>query len=1132
MAPWDSKLRWQLGGNLQPVRFICEFDWRECPSAIAHYIWSEIVTDVVDCVTNESTMWRVISLVFICTILLHIVWTKVKTMNENNYQRELLRRVNFKVQDLELKINILTYKMSHGMWQGKIKTIQYKENNSNDYLLKCIETKKIDEDFNLNLKKPIILKDTLGNFDKLVFPDKKKLNMINNLNDDDSNNTKIEENKIDKVQKRLQGMQIILRDFRDYDKSQEDKEIAKAYLQELNELKTDTDSDDNKSIIDEKKLSVIEKINEESAVVITPLKKNSFEEIQDVKEDDSIDEKIKSEMEKKEDEIVHEKIKNESIEKISSPSEIEIKEEILNENKSCDDSCASSEHDEMTMFSESPLSSIENIIHNSMCWNNIIDDRSDESSDSDHNSSMRTSFKVLDIISEEQSSSSCNERSSTTIIDKNKIDNSSKIYDSEEINKSIDLDEQISNKTSEKVQEISNVSSDISLMGFEYCHEEKTEETDDFSVEKIDDNDDVSKSEKIINEIVEDNLINTSEASKITEDCEIDTKNFEKENCDDEKNLNNTIEIMDDKNEIEIDLIDLKDEDENNIKEDLLVDEISLIENNNEEEINNNTEDEPTTGRTIIKKTDDNESVEFDFPKQEIVEFNIQQDNLPDDKDDLIQLENITFEELKELEEYWNIDDSNSEISREINDKSLSNIEFVPSSTDLTIADTSSLIFTSDYCMVESIESVKPPKEIRSIDEIDFCEELNIDDKLTNKIDEDLITQKQEDDNAIIDDATTIKSHDSIDSKSESFDSGNSTYLDASSKNILSSNESSLTIEKSKLSLNKISPIITKKQIKYSSTSTLPRVGSKNKTTNLPLDNKRKFIKSFDKNETKLMKNLNKTNLLNRKSLKTKSNLNLSLYDKQNLGKNFKSSIDLTQKRSRSYITPRKYDSLEKNNDLSKSKIALFDKRLNIKLKNDANEKIKDMKCASKSSIPILRTRFENPRLINSEENIKKSDKKNFEINENYSFEKEIKNWEKKNNICDNQTVIYVNIITERDNSVTKILDPKTFREYIKNRDLKIQKIIDDDLSDNPLNYDDTSNPKIRTIISTVINEKPSVEVLAKPSMSDVSTSISDLSDENKNNSIITKEEYIALYEILKEDQNFCQLNKQFCAKN
>lgn len=48
------------GGNLQPVRMICEFDWRECPSAIVSYIWSEIVTDVVDCLTNEWMLWRVI----------------------------------------------------------------------------------------------------------------------------------------------------------------------------------------------------------------------------------------------------------------------------------------------------------------------------------------------------------------------------------------------------------------------------------------------------------------------------------------------------------------------------------------------------------------------------------------------------------------------------------------------------------------------------------------------------------------------------------------------------------------------------------------------------------------------------------------------------------------------------------------------------------------------------------------------------------------------------------------------------------------------------------------------------------------------------------------------------------------
>ncbi|KAK0073849.1 hypothetical protein PV326_013008 [Microctonus aethiopoides] len=45
-------------GNLQRVRLIYELNWRECPLAIANYIWSEIVTNVVGCVTSEATLLR------------------------------------------------------------------------------------------------------------------------------------------------------------------------------------------------------------------------------------------------------------------------------------------------------------------------------------------------------------------------------------------------------------------------------------------------------------------------------------------------------------------------------------------------------------------------------------------------------------------------------------------------------------------------------------------------------------------------------------------------------------------------------------------------------------------------------------------------------------------------------------------------------------------------------------------------------------------------------------------------------------------------------------------------------------------------------------------------------------------
>lgn len=47
------------GGNFVPVMTVCEYNWLECPLALANYIWFEAVTDVVDCLANEGILWRV-----------------------------------------------------------------------------------------------------------------------------------------------------------------------------------------------------------------------------------------------------------------------------------------------------------------------------------------------------------------------------------------------------------------------------------------------------------------------------------------------------------------------------------------------------------------------------------------------------------------------------------------------------------------------------------------------------------------------------------------------------------------------------------------------------------------------------------------------------------------------------------------------------------------------------------------------------------------------------------------------------------------------------------------------------------------------------------------------------------------
>ncbi|CAD1469281.1 unnamed protein product, partial [Heterotrigona itama] len=101
-------------GNLEPVQMICEVDWKECPKAIANYIWREVVIDVIDSLRNESIVWRVLAVISVCVILLRITCFKAK--RSNDIDKEIFNKVGYKVEDLELKVNILTYKLQYGAW--------------------------------------------------------------------------------------------------------------------------------------------------------------------------------------------------------------------------------------------------------------------------------------------------------------------------------------------------------------------------------------------------------------------------------------------------------------------------------------------------------------------------------------------------------------------------------------------------------------------------------------------------------------------------------------------------------------------------------------------------------------------------------------------------------------------------------------------------------------------------------------------------------------------------------------------------------------------------------------------------------------------------------------------------------
>ncbi|XP_032455351.1 uncharacterized protein LOC116738572 isoform X2 [Nasonia vitripennis] len=109
-------MRWRFGGHFEPVLTTCALDWLECPFALADYIWSEVVTDVAECLANEAILWRILALLLICTTVVHLIYWQVRWTKEIQRNNQNLKQVGYKVQDLELKVNILTYKAQYGTW--------------------------------------------------------------------------------------------------------------------------------------------------------------------------------------------------------------------------------------------------------------------------------------------------------------------------------------------------------------------------------------------------------------------------------------------------------------------------------------------------------------------------------------------------------------------------------------------------------------------------------------------------------------------------------------------------------------------------------------------------------------------------------------------------------------------------------------------------------------------------------------------------------------------------------------------------------------------------------------------------------------------------------------------------------
>ncbi|XP_076752553.1 uncharacterized protein LOC143424405 [Xylocopa sonorina] len=183
------------------------------------------------------------------------------------------------------------------------------------------------------------------------------------------------------------------------------------------------------------------------------------------------------------------------------------------------------------------------------------------------------------------------------------------------------------------------------------------------------------------------------------------------------------------------------------------------------------------------------------------------------------------------------------------------------------------------------------------------------------------------------------------------------------------------------------------------------------------------------------------------------------------------------------------------------------------------------------------------------------------------------------------QMVVYVNIFTKYDHNTTKIIDPNKFLEYIQNRKSSSQKKEENQASKNDREPPGVSagiekdiTHKIVTVVSSVINgnelnqttstnlpdmktqsrslfnilsngklknlcflsvEQKEIDVTAKPSVIDTSTSISDLENitGTSKNALdkfqicgtpreLNNDEYIALLEILHQESNYVHLQE------
>ncbi|XP_051153487.1 probable serine/threonine-protein kinase DDB_G0282963 [Leptopilina boulardi] len=401
-------------------------------------------------------------------------------------------------------------------------------------------------------------------------------------------------------------------------------------------------------------------------------------------------------------------------------------------------------------------------------------------------------------------------------------------------------------------------------------------------------------------------------------------------------------------------------------------------------------------------------------------------------------------------------------------------------------------------------------------------------------------------------------------SDSESFALTNSqNYLSTSGNSLYEKSTNNSQTIKTKCSENKFSqctsaPALQDNTKKSSTINNLNNEKMKKTPENLTKSQKNSITRD------KLMeKFVNNEKIINSsiKQLRAKSYLNLNL--------NKEKSENPLQRRSRSFASPRMIQR-DFNGDSKDKYCKDLKNPIERQLTSRSSLKSMELQKSSKSYIPILKSRLENirkepkpryrsptrgpltinpapdeldykvTRYLNDGINLSEQNNNNNNNNEkSYGDNTGTYLQNEEHSKPDEKTYIYINIMTGHDQSTRKVVNPKKFLEFMKDREMKItnkekNSNFDEELKKNHLN---------RVLFHVEQKER---EVSVKPSVMDNSTSISDFpqlcNNENRDGNRfkifdvpeeLTKDEYIHLLDLLNQDSNLEQLKKMhsLCSK-